>query len=53
MDFVVLAYYAIVCGILALAAPWLTRALVRLVVGACVGLMAAGVLPSLRDWLGL
>ena len=52
MDFVVLAYYAIVCGILALAAPWLTRALVRLAVGACVGLMAAGVLPALRDWLG-
>lgn len=52
MDFVVLAFYAIVCGLLALAAPWLTRALVRLAVGACVGLLASGILPALRGWLG-
>jgi hypothetical protein len=52
MDPVSLAYYAAVCGALALAAPWLGRLPVRLAAGAVVGLAAAGALPLLQVWLG-
>jgi len=53
MDVVTLVYYGAVCGLLAVAAPRLTSTVVRLLAGAVVGLVAAGVLPALRSALGL
>lgn len=51
MDPINLAYYAIVCAILSFAAPHLGRRMVRLAVGALVGLIAAGLLPVIKDAL--
>jgi len=48
MDFVTLAYYGLICGILSLAAPRLGNRMVRLAIGVVVGLIAAGVLPLAR-----
>jgi hypothetical protein len=53
MDVMTLVYYGTICGLLAVAAPRLTPAAVRLVAGIVVGLVAAGALPSLRGVLGL
>lgn len=53
MDPVSLIYYALVCGLLGFAAPWLRNPFVRFVVGVAVGLVAAGVLPLLRRIFGL
>ncbi len=53
MDAVSLAFYATVCGLLGLAGPWLGRAVVRLAIGAVVGLIAVAALPALRVMMGL
>lgn len=53
MDPVTLAFYAVVCGLLGLAGPNLGRPTIRLGIGAAVGLIAAGALPTIRLSLGL
>jgi hypothetical protein len=46
-----LAYYALVCALLGVAAPHLGQRWVRLVIGAIVGLTAATLLPYLKTRL--
>jgi len=52
MDLFNLAFYAIVCGILSVAAPLLGRMPIRLGVGMIVGIAAAGALPTVKTALG-
>ena len=52
MDPVIMAYYAAVCGVLSVLAPSFGGLGGRLVVGAVVGLGAAGALPFVRSTLG-
>ena len=52
MDPVALAFYAVVCGVLSLAAPSLGGRVMRLAVGAVVGVVAASVLPLLNAMMG-
>jgi len=52
MDAVNLAYYAVICALLSVAAPYLNRRIIRLGVGALVGLVAAGALPLLKAVFG-
>jgi hypothetical protein len=49
MDILNLAYYALVCALLSVAAPYMGRRWVRLAVGAIVGLVAASLLPLLKS----
>jgi len=49
MDMIALAFYAIVCAVLSLAAPRLGAPLARFGIGAAVGLLAAATLPVLRQ----
>lgn len=49
MDVINLVYYAAICAVLSYFAPRLRTALTRLAVGAVVGLVAAGVLPLIRQ----
>jgi len=51
MDFIALAFYACVCGLLSVFAPRLGTPLIRLGVGAVVGIAAALILPMLRGML--
>ena len=53
IDPVALVFYALVCGVLSLAAPSAGRPLVRLGLGAVVGIGAAALLPVIRAALGL
>jgi hypothetical protein len=48
MDPITLGYYAIICGGLSLASPWLGSVLVRLAIGVGVGLGAAALLPTVH-----
>lgn len=52
MDPLALAYYALICGLLGLAAPRLGGSALRFGVGVAVGLLAASVLPLLRALVG-
>lgn len=52
MDYLSMAFYGAVCGLLALAAPELGGRLLRLALGAVVGLVAAALLPLLHAGLG-
>ncbi len=52
MDYTALVFYAVICGLLSLAAPNLGTPFVRLGVGAVVGIAAAALLPLLRGVLG-
>lgn len=52
MDVIALAFYASVCGVLSLASPALSTALLRLVAGALVGIAAAAALPLIRSAVG-
>jgi hypothetical protein len=52
MDVVGPAFYAIVCGSLAAAAPSVASRLGRIVVGAVTGLVSALLLPYLRSVIG-
>lgn len=49
MDILNLAYYALVCALLSVAAPYLGRRWVRLAVGAVVGVTAATLLPLMKS----
>ncbi|WP_213545547.1 hypothetical protein [Vannielia litorea] len=51
MDVVSLAYYALVCGLLAGFVPTHWRMPLRFGIGILVGIFAAGVLPMLRGLL--
>ncbi|MCU4651511.1 hypothetical protein N8I71_01625 [Roseibacterium sp. SDUM158016] len=53
MDVTALVFYAIVCGLLSLAAPASGRPLSRIAIGAAVGIAAAALLPALRTTFGL
>ena len=53
MDPISLTFYAIVCGCLSAVAPNFPRLPIRLGIGAAVGLIAASVLPMIRDAAGL
>ena len=52
MDLTVLAFYAVICGLLSLVSPRLGTPLVRVAVGAVVGVAAATLLPFLLAALG-
>ncbi len=49
MDPVTLAYYGLICGVLGLAAPRWRRPGTRFLIGILVGLVAAGLLPAIRQ----
>ena len=49
MDPISIVFYAIICGCLSLFAPNLGGKVPRLAVGACVGIVAAIVLPFIRQ----
>lgn len=53
MDTTTLTFYAAVCGLLGLIAPWLGNMVFRLIIGGIIGLIAAGALPLLRASFGL
>ena len=53
MDPVALIFYAAVCGLLSLAGPRLGKPMVRLGIGAVVGILAAALLPTIKGALGL
>ncbi len=48
MDIVALTFYSIVCGALAYASPAMKSKIARLIIGACVGVLAAALLPLIR-----
>ena len=49
MDPITLGFYAVVCGLLSAAAPRVPKLPIRLALGAAVGLIAATVLPWLKN----
>lgn len=51
MDPVTLVYYAVICGLLSAFGPRLARRIVRLSIGAVIGLIAAAALPYLKTAL--
>lgn len=53
MDIVALAFYALVCGALSIAAPQFGSPSKRMAVGAVVGIVAAAVLPIIRTAIGV
>ena len=53
LDPVTLAFYGVVCALLAGYTPMILPRLVRLIIGAAVGVAAAAYLPDLRQALGL
>lgn len=52
MDITDLGFYALVCDILSFAAPKMGRPLSRFAIGAAIGILAAAILPLLRDMIG-
>jgi hypothetical protein len=50
MDPFTLMYYAAVCGVLGYFSPQLGRGLIRLAIGALVGIAAVAVLPLVRGF---
>jgi hypothetical protein len=52
MDPVTVSYYAAVCGLLSAFTPRQGSYVLRLILGAVVGIVAAGLLPWLRGHLG-
>lgn len=53
MDPLSLGFYALICGCLSSFAPERLGRGPRFAIGAGVGILAAGILPSLRSVLGL
>ncbi|MEM8630504.1 MAG: hypothetical protein AAGF74_04655 [Pseudomonadota bacterium] len=53
MDLTVLAFYALLCGLVSVLAPNIGGWMNRFGVGAIVGALAAAALPALRSMLGL
>ncbi|WP_175549244.1 hypothetical protein [Planktotalea frisia] len=52
MDITALSFYAIICGVLSLAAPRFGGAWIRFGLGALVGILAALFLPIIKQSLG-
>ncbi len=52
MDPFVLGFYAVICGVLGWVAPNLGPPFVRFGIGAVIGIVAAGLLPTLRSFFG-
>ena len=52
MDLTAIAFYAVICGTLGVAAPNLGSMPIRLAVGAVVGIVAAILLPVLKGMVG-
>ena len=48
MDVTALSFYAVICGVLSIAAPSLGRPAIRFALGAVVGIIAAAALPVLK-----
>ncbi len=53
MDPITITFYALVCGCLSAAAPKLPGLPIRLGVGAGVGVLAATLLPLIKDAVGI
>ena len=53
MDIVALAFYTLVCGVLSIAAPQIGSPVKRMIIGAVVGIVAAAILPLLREAIGV
>lgn len=53
IDGTVIAWYAVICGVLSALAPSFGGRLVRLAAGGIVGILAATVLPLVRSLTGL
>jgi len=53
MDTGNIVFYAVVCGALAGIAPMLGSQIIRIGVGACVGILAALVFPTLKTLIGI
>jgi hypothetical protein len=53
MDPITLGFYAVVCGTLSVVAPKFPRLPIRLGIGVAVGLIAASILPLIKDVLYL
>lgn len=53
MDIITVSYYAVVCGLLGWAGPKLGRPVIRLLIGAIVGIGAATILPTVRLIVGV
>ncbi len=51
-DGTAIAWYAVICGILSALAPSFGGRMVRVSVGAIVGIVAATVLPLLKSMIG-
>jgi hypothetical protein len=51
LDPVTLAYYGLICGALSFVAPRWRKPGLRFLVGILVGLVAAGLLPTIRQSL--
>jgi hypothetical protein len=51
MDLINLCFYATVCAILSYLAPRLRKSVYRLAVGGLVGLVAASLLPLVKQYL--
>ena len=51
MDPITIIFYAVVCGCLSVAAPKLPGLPIRLGIGAAVGIIAASVLPFIKDMM--
>jgi len=51
MDVIALSFYAVICGVLGWAAPNLGAPVVRLGIGAVVGVIAASLLPYVKAML--
>ena len=52
MDPVTMSYYATICALLGLGAGRLSSALLRILLGVVVGLIAAALLPIFRARIG-
>jgi hypothetical protein len=52
MDPAVMGYYALICGALAVAAPQWRHWGARFAAGVVVGVIAAGMAPFFRAWIG-
>ena len=52
-DGITIAYYAVVCGALAVLAPRVRSGLQRIILGAGVGVIAATLFPTLRGMTGM
>lgn len=52
MDPISISFYAIICGVLSMGAPNLGGTIMRLGIGAVVGIVAAVILPLIRSTIG-